>query len=306
MHIISFSTNWRPNVKQASSLCKHPSRLFPRDSRCRYVSRIVIMAGMALLLALGLSSCGKPASESRSASRKSSDCELLLYCGAGIRPAAKDLIAAFETENPDITINTTYGGGGRLFGQISSSKKGDLFMPGAQFYVDTAIDSGLAVGESKQIVAYFVPVLFVQKDNPEKIRNLADLKKEKLRVGLGDERACAVGKKSLAIFEKNGISYSEIEDNVVYKSGTVNELGVAIQLGNVDAVIIWDANARRFSEHGDIVEIPIEQNIPSKIPLVALNSSQHLESACAFIDFVVSNTGQNILKKNDYTVSLKN
>ena len=78
--------------------------------------------------------------------------ELLLFCGAGIRPAADLLIKEFETKH-NIKINTTYGGSGRLLGQISSIKKGDLFMPGAEFYVDLAIKDELAYKDTKNIVA---------------------------------------------------------------------------------------------------------------------------------------------------------
>lgn len=264
--------------------------------------------GIVLLIALvlGLCSCDQSPSGQESKSKPSGEAMLTLYCGAGIRPAAKALIDTFQEENPDIKINATYGGSGRLLGQISSSKRGDLFMPGAEFYVDKAVEKGLALENTKQIVAYFVPVMFVQKGNPKGIRQLTDLNKAKLRVGLGDERACAVGEKSLDIFEKNDIAYSEIEENVVFKSGTVNELGVAIQLKNVDVVIIWDANAHRFSKYGDIIEIPPERNIPSRIPLVTLQSSRYPDEAQKFIDFVVSKRGQNILKKNGYSVTLEN
>ena len=44
--------------------------------------------------------------------------EILLYCGAGIRPAADALIKAFEAGH-DITINISYGGGGKQVGQIA-------------------------------------------------------------------------------------------------------------------------------------------------------------------------------------------
>lgn len=238
-----------------------------------------------------------------SASR-SPQTELLIYCGAGIRPACDVLIKAFEAKHENIKINATYAGSGRLLGQIVSIQKGDLFMPGAELYVDKAIEQGLALKETKQVVAYFVPVIFVQKGNPKGIHSLQDLKRKGIRLGFGDERACAIGKKTLKILEKNAIDYSELENNVVYKSGTVNELPLAVQLRNVDAVIAWDANARHFLQYGDIVSIPPDQNVPSTIPIVVLKSSNHPQETREFVEVVTSDEGRKILAERGYTVSL--
>ena len=118
---------------------------------------------------------------------------LLLYCGAGLRPAVSEIISSFE-ERTGVRVHANYQGSGMLLGQISSSQKGDLFMPGAKFYVDRAVETGLADPSTERIVAYFVPVIFVRKGNPLGIRSVRDLTRGGLRVGLGDERACAVGR----------------------------------------------------------------------------------------------------------------
>jgi len=227
----------------------------------------------------------------------------MLYCGAGIRPAADALVRMFE-ERHNVAIDTTYAGSGRLLAQMAASRTGDLFMPGAELYVDMAVEKGLAVASGRRTVAFFIPVIFVQKGNPKAIRSLRDLARDGLRVGLGDERACAVGKVALAIFKKNGIEYAELEKNVVYKSGTVNELGVAVQLGSVDAVIIWDANARHFAAYGEAIAIPPRQNVISTLPIIMLKSSRHVAESQDFIDFVTSEDGRHILAEKGYTVSL--
>jgi len=258
---------------------------------------VVLVVGLLVYYTQGRSA------GNRTSEQIPSSVSLMLYCGAGIRPAADVLIQEFEARY-NVRINPTYAGSGRLLGQIAAHQTGDLFMPGAELYVAKAIEQGLGLRETKRIVAFFVPVIFVQKGNPKNIHSLHDLTRKGVRLGFGDERSCAVGKKTLKILEKNRIAYESLKDNVVYNSGTVNELGVAIQLGNVDAVILWDANARHFAEHGHIVAIPPEANIPSAIPIVVLNSSRHVEEARRFIEFVTCEEGQRILKERGYTVSL--
>lgn len=228
--------------------------------------------------------------------------ELLLYCGAGIRPGASAVIEAF-TAKTGITIVPTYEGSGQSLGKIAAGAGGDVFMPGSEFYVDKAMAKGLVLRESKRTVAYFIPVLLVQKGNPWKIKTLSDLKKRGLRVGLGDERSAAVGQTTLELLKKNHIQYDELVTNVVYKSGTVDELGVAIQMRTVDVVVLWDVNAKNFRKYGDIITIPPEMNVPSLIPAVVLSSSVHPEAAMKFVEFAASLEGKKIMSEHGFTVN---
>jgi molybdate transport system substrate-binding protein len=229
--------------------------------------------------------------------------ELLLYCGAGIQPVAEALTEAFWQEY-NITINATYAGSGRLLGQLATSQVGDLFMPGSAFYVDRAIEKKLVHEHTKQTVAYFVPVIVVHPGNPLDVTSQADLAEKKLRLGLGDERAVAVGKQAARLFDKNHIPQAEIAKNVVYRSGTVNELGVAMQMKHIDAAIMWDANARQFANALEVIDIPPEQNLVSTIPVAVLTCSEFPDDAKRFVDFVTSPVGKTILKAYDYTVEL--
>lgn len=236
--------------------------------------------------------------------KTTSDSEsIMLFSGAGIRPAVRPVIDAFE-EQTNIRVDTNYGGSGQLFGQLLSRRKGDLYMPGAEDYVDRAIEKGLADGSTKARVAYFIPVILVQNGNPKDITSLQDFTRDGLKLGLGEPKACAIGKRTMAIFKENDIPYSEVKKNVVTNTTTVNELGTAVQMGTVDATIMWDANANNFTEDGDIVRIPPEKNIPSIIPIVRLSFSDSPENAQKFIDFLTSSRGQEIIKEQGYTTTL--
>lgn len=260
---------------------------------------ILFLAGASAVCIIGCKGRGKSGSNAAPSDKP----EIILYCGAGIRPAVEDLIEAFEPSH-DVTISATYAGSGRLLGQLVSSRVGDLFMPGSAFYVDQAIAKGLADPNTSTTVAYFVPVIVVQKGNPLGVTSLGDLAEKSLRLGLGDERAVAVGRQARRLFEKNDIAYDLIEKNAVYRSGTVNELGVAMQMKNIDVAIMWDANARQFSEALEIVDIPLDRNLVAAIPIVALKFSRYPDRAREFIRFATSSEGAEILRQHNYTVEL--
>ena len=251
-----------------------------------------VALAFSVLVAFALSGCDK-----RGAPR------LTLYCGAGIRDAAEPLIAAFR-EKTGIAVSPTYAGSGRLLGQLSAARKGDLYMPGAELYVDIAVEKGLADAATKRIVMYFVPVILVRKGNPKGIRSVEDLKRKGLRVILGDDRMCAIGKKTLKVLEKNGVAWDDIKGNVVTRTGTVEDLGTAIQMRSADAAIVWDATARHFAESGTAVPIAPEKNSISAVPIAALSFSGAPAEARKFIEFVTSDEGRRVVRESGYTLSL--
>jgi molybdate transport system substrate-binding protein len=226
--------------------------------------------------------------------------ELVLYCAAGMRPGCDALIKAFQAKH-NARIAVTYEGSGQSLGKIAAGAPGDLFMPGAAFYVDQASQRGLLVEGSRRTVAWWVPVLLVRKAQPPlNVKTVADLAGPGLRVGLGDERSAAVGQVSLEILKKNGVAYERL--NVVTKPPTVEELGVAVQVGAVDAAIVWDITARRFLASADMVAIPPESNVVSEVPIAVLKSSRRPELAQAFVDFAASAEAKRLLVEQGFTV----
>ena len=248
---------------------------------------ILFLVGLALLL-LG---CGR---------RGGDGGELLLYCGAGIRPPVAEIIEAFESEH-DIRIVTDYAGSETLLSKIKLARTGDLYLPGDKYYVDQA--AGEDMVSSRQRVFYWTPTILVQKGNPKEIGGLKDLLKEGVRVGLGDAKACAIGRTTEQILSKNGMTREQLAENLKYQSQTVNELGLQIQAGALDAVIVWDAMARYYEEYGEQVAIEAGANVISSVDIGVLAFSENKERAGVFVDFLTSARGRAIFEKHGYSTA---
>ena len=223
--------------------------------------------------------------------------ELLLYCGAGIRPPVQQIAEAFESEH-GVKVITDYAGSEMLLSKIKLARRGDLYMPGDKHYVEQAASDGMIL--SQQSVCYFVPTILVRKGNPNKINGLRGLLADGLKLGLGDAKACAIGRKTKQIFAKNNISWEDVEKNLVFQSLTVNELGMQIQAGSLDAVIVWDAIASYYVEHGTEVPIPVEKNVISTVNIGILSFTQDRSLAEEFVKFAASQSGQDIFKQHNY------
>ncbi len=223
---------------------------------------------------------------------------LLLYCGAGIRGAMAEMVREFE-ERQNVIIEVDYAGANVLLSSIKLTKRGDLYMPGDALYVQQAEREGLIA--SSRDACYFIPVILVRKGNPKKILSVGDLSRRGLRIGFGDPEACAVGRVTNRILRANRVDLANVEKNVVFRSLTVNELGVHIKAGRIDATIVWDAIAAQYPNEGEIVPIPKENNVISTVPIAVLRSSKHPKEAAAFQQFLVSEKGQAIFAKHHYT-----
>ncbi len=255
---------------------------------------MVISAALGGLLAAG---CGGDTPEGGGKKPPAGKKELLVYCGAGLRPPCAELAGAFEKEH-GVKVVTDYAGSEVLISKIRLARKGDVYMPGDKHYVDQAAGKGMII--SQKSVCYFVPTILVRKGNPKKIKGLDDLVRPGIKLGLGNEKACAIGRKSKKIFKKNGIAWADVEKNLKYQSLTVNELGMQIQARSLDAVIVWDAVAKQYAKHGEEVPIPAEKNVISTVDAGVLKFTSDRGAAEKFVEFARSERGRSILKKHGY------
>ena len=91
-------------------------------------------------------------------------------------------------------------GSGVLLAQMSLAGRGDIYIPGDQFFMKQAVDGAFI---TKQVdAAWWVPVIGVRKGNPKKIASLADLARADIKVGLGEAKSCAIGRASAAMLER--------------------------------------------------------------------------------------------------------
>jgi len=239
------------------------------------------MIGLILAVNLAISGCA-------------ADDSLLVYCGAGLREPMEEIADLFE-EREGIEIQYTFGGSAQLLSQIELYQTGDLYMPGARSYIESAMDKGY-VDETANVV-YHVPCIVTPKGNPAGIDSIEDLAEPGVRIVLGEPTGPAIGKNAKSMLESLGI-WEEVEDNVVAFSGTVNELLVYISMGQADAAIVWEDLFNPDSM--EKVEIPLETNGIKVVPIGTLVFSENEEIAENFMNFVASEEGKTVFADHGF------
>lgn len=221
---------------------------------------------------------------------------LYLYCGAGIRPFMDKAIEAFCAKNKGVRIDVGYAGSGCLLGQLTFAKRGDLYMPGEEFYMDQARKRGFIDGET-ELVGYFEPILLVQKGNPKNIQKLEDVVKPGIRLGVGEPDAAAIGLVAESILTKAGL-LEQAQKNIVMRAGNVPELGYLVKLKSLDVSIVWRMTAKEIEADTDIVPIPETLSPPIAIPIGVLKFSEHKDVATRFVDWIAGPEGQKLAEES--------
>ena len=90
---------------------------------------------------------------------------------------------------------------------------------------------------------------------------------------------------------------------MVFRSVTVNELGLHIKTGSLDAAIVWDGVAAQYRDCAEAIPIPRDQNVISTVVIAVLSSTKEKESAESLMEFACSEDAKAILRNHGHTVT---
>lgn len=224
--------------------------------------------------------------------QKSAEQELLVYCGAGLRKPMEEIAAMFGEETGTL-VQFSYGGSAQCVGQILTVDKGDVFLPGDVAELKELVERDKI---DRQVpVVLHIPVIAVPTGNPAGITGINDFTKPGVRVLLGDPEANPIGKLADKMFMEHNI-FEEVEQNVVARAATVNELFAYLALEQGDVAIIWEDN---LEDHEKIELVPstdLDAFIKT-VPVVSLKCSKNPEEANKFVDYVASEKAMAVWEK---------
>lgn len=224
--------------------------------------------------------------------------EITVLAGAGLMKPMNEIITNFEKKTGK-KVNVQYGGSGELLATLMTSKKGDVLITGEYTTMDKAKEKGYIINDTIVNVTSHKPVIAVKRGNPKNITSLKDLGKENVRVAIGDPKACAIGKVAQKMLDKEGVN---INENLVAKTPTVNQLLTYILSGQVDAVIIWEDMLTWNNSKSKMEMIEIEGAKNQTIPAAVTSISGNVETSKEFVEYIKSDEARVIWEKWGFKV----
>jgi molybdate transport system substrate-binding protein len=255
-----------------------------------------LLAGAAVLIALMVLLLNSGGPQQRPAGTgESGRTTLTMYTAAGMRVPVEKIAAQYETET-GVHVELQFGGSNTLLNQLQVNKfeTADLYLAADDFYLDEAVELGLA--RETLPIGHQRPVIAVRRDSDKSITSIADLVRGDVTVSMASPDQAAVGQvcrealRGAEIGEANAWDAVEaaVTERGVFKP-TVNDVANDVKLGAVDAGLLWDTTVAMPKYRDELQAIGVaELDHPKLVGVAVLNSSQQPTEALRFARYLTA------------------
>jgi molybdate transport system substrate-binding protein len=181
--------------------------------------------------------------------------ELILYSGGVNRPAIERLLKEFA-EREGAKLTTVFNGCGILCASMKTmAAASDPKFPDAYYACDLCFIPPVAKEFPETLILTETEIgIAVSAGNPKAIRELADLARPGLRVGLCNAEQSTLGFMTQAILTDSKLNEA-VRKNVVVEVPTADFLINQMRAGALDAAIVYRVNAQLQEAHFDFLTI---------------------------------------------------
>lgn len=213
--------------------------------------------------------------------------KILVFAAASLTDTFNTLGQQFQAAHPGTTITFNFGGSSALATQINQGAPGDVFASAAPTNMDAVTKAGNANN----------PITFVKNTleiaaapgNPKHIATVADLAQPGVKVALC-EATVPCGVVAAEVFKNAHVTLTPTAREPDVKSTLA-----VVESGEVDAGMVYVTDVKAAGSKVVGVPIPAAQNASTEYPIAALKDSKNAALATAFVDYVTSSAGQQVL-----------
>jgi molybdate transport system substrate-binding protein len=213
---------------------------------------------------------------------------ITVFAAASLTDAFGEVATAFEEANPGVTVESNFGASSALREQILAGAPADVFASANASNMDQVVEGGAVEGDPQPFATNVLEIA-VPAGNPGDVDGLDDFGDTDLLVGLcAAEVPCGqFGREALA---NAGVTPAQDTDEP-----DVRSLLTKVEAGDLDAGIVYHTDVLAAGDAVEGVAIPDDQNVVAEYPIAPLSAAGEAEIAAAFVEFVLSPRGQDIL-----------
>lgn len=231
-------------------------------------------------------------------SKQRTDSELVVSVAANLKPVMTIMAPRIQDEL-GVAVTYNYGASGKLAQQIEQGAPVDVFLSANAHYVDELIDLGMLDPASKQPFARGRLVLWM-RDPALPISGLDDLSRPDIkRIAIANPDHAPYGMAAREALQAAGL-WENLQSRLIFGEDVTQSYQYAAT-GNVDVALIPLSLVNTETE-GRWVDVPAELYTPLEQTAAIVKKSQHVAKAQAFITFLTSPVGQDILARNGYAL----
>jgi molybdate transport system substrate-binding protein len=239
------------------------------------VKRVLLAA---LVLPLALTACAADDDDAQAT--------ITVSAAASLTDAFAEIGDAFMQANPEVRIRFNFAGSSTLAAQINAGAPVDVFAAASMQSMQATLDAG-SIRNPQNFAANQLAIV-VPRGNPAGIIELADLQNSDVTLVTCDARV-PCGAATNALFDKNGLSVtsSSLEPDV-------RAVLTKVIADEADAGIVYRTDVFAAGDQVEVIEIEDDNNVINTYPIAL--TTQAKNGSQAFVDFVLSDEGQDILR----------
>jgi len=188
-----------------------------------------------------------------------------------------------------VKVVPSYGGSDTLAAQITQGAPVDVFAAASTTTMGTVTTAGDGVG-TPQVFAKNELEIAVSPSNPDHIASLADVTKSGVKLAL-----CAATVPCGTAATK-AFTAAKLTPHPVTLEQDVASVLTKIELGEVDAGIVYQTDVKSAGSKVLGVNFAEAASAINTYPIVAVKTGKNPTAAQAFVNYVVSAAGQQILQ----------
>lgn len=261
------------------------------SSNLRYIGVIVLLVWIV--------GCGPGSTGSSNESSQT----LNVFAAASLTGAFTEIGKEFEAAHAGVKVVNSFAGSQDLVEQMHQGAPADVFASADEKNMQKAVDYGL-VDQAHPKTFVRIRLVIVTPKNDSKVQSLTDLASKSVKVVLASEDV-PVGSYALKFLEQAsrdsqlGSDYKQkVLANVVSYEDNVKAVLQKVVLGEADAGVVYSSDAATApADKLTTLEIPDEYNVVASYPIAVVKTSKHADLAEQYVEFVLSDKGQSILKQ---------
>lgn len=213
-----------------------------------------------------------------------------VFAAASLKDSFTALGKQFEAAHPGTKVTFDFGGSDTLAASIIGGAPADVFAAASPATMATVTKAGDAAGTPAAFVRNRLEIATLP-GNPDHIASLKDLTSAKLKVALC-ARTVPCGAAAQKALAASGLSLTP----VTYEQDVRSAL-TKVELKEVDASLVYRTDVRAAGGKVTGVDFPESATAVNTYPIVRLKDAPNAAGADAFIAFVRSPAGEQVLAR---------
>lgn len=213
---------------------------------------------------------------------------ITVFAAASLTDAFGEIADEFEAANPGVSVESNFGASSALREQILAGAPADVFASANLSNMDQVVEADAAAGDARTFATNRLEIV-VPAGNPADVTGLAAFGDDDLLVGLcAAEVPCGdLGREALA--------NAGVTPAVDTEEPDVRSLLTKVEAGELDAGLVYATDVLAAGDAVEGIEIPAADNVVAEYPIATLAEAGGAEVADAFVAYVLSDAGQDIL-----------